>query len=1066
VFYVEPIKGNEKALGFDLASNPARREALERSRDTGQLVATSRVTLVQKTRDQYGFLVFYPIYRGGVESVSEELRHEALTGFALGVFQIGDIVETTGFGPSSGLRIVIFDRDAKPGERLLYPKAASFDSVRDLPQGFKAAREISVAGRTWEVVAYPLPGAFKAASWSSWLALTAGLFLTSLSTGYLRLNLERRLAEERYRSSLEELVKQRTAALEAKESQLRLLLESTAEAIVGVDLEGECTFCNPACLRLLGYQQAEELLGKNLQAVIHRPLAETTMDSAEHCYAPKAYLRGEAVHAAGEVFLRRDGVAFPVELWSHPQMRAEEVVGTVFTFVDITERQHAEEALQRSEEKYRSLIGNIPDVVWTADDRGTPVFVSSNCETVLGYSADELCNSLAWVKRIAREEVRMMQDRYRAFVAGGAEYDVELRFQKKNGQWIWIHSRAVTSYEREGKRFIDGIHTDITARKRIETELRESEDYVRALLAAIPAGVLVIDAETHRITDVNSSALALMGRGREQVIGQVCHGFVCRAEVGKCPITGLDQELDHSERSLMRPDGSCVPILKSVMPLVRQNRTYLVEAFEDLTDQKRTEVELQLAKDAAEAANRAKSAFLANMSHEIRTPMNAILGYSQLMMRDPSLTTSAKVDLEIINRSGEHLLGILNDVLTMSKIEAGRIELHAVTFDAFSLLEDLTTMFRLRVEAKGLELDMCLDEECRQPIVADQGKIRQVLINLLGNAVKFTERGRIRVRASMNRREHNQLWLSAQVEDTGIGIAQDERTNLFKPFMQTQSGLSAQGGTGLGLAISKEFVCLMGGEITATSEIGKGSMFRFEVPVELSVAGAVAARPIRRRVTGLAAGKPIPRVLIVDDEESNRGWLNELLTSIGFTVREANDGKAAIRLWMEWEPQLILMDVRMPGMNGLEVTRAIRETSNGKGPVILGLSAGAMDDDRDAALRSGVDDFLAKPCREGELLARIQAHLEVGYLYSDEETSQGTESVVAHAAALSPAVLGRLPTNLIKQLQHAVLNGDTDGLEQLIQKIGEHDTPASQALKELADKYEYDRLTSLLQARS
>jgi len=899
VFYVEPFKGNEKALGFDLASNPARREALERSRVSGRPVATSRVTLVQNTSNQYGFLVFYPVFEGGAVPANEVFRRQALTGFTLGVFQIGDIVENTGVGPSSGLGIVIFDRAANPGVRLLYPKRASFDSIGDIPEGFKAVREMSVAGRTWVIAAYPLPGAFRASRWSSWLALAAGLFLTSLLTAYLRLDHDRRLADARYRSSLEELVTLRTAALEAKENQLRLLLESTAEAIVGVDLEGRCTFCNPACLDLLGFQKVEQLLGKNLQLEIHRPPAGTTIDLAERCDITKAYLKGEVVHVTGEVFPRQDGSSFPVELWSHSQMHGDAVVGTVLTFVDITERQRAEEALQRSEEKYRSLVGNIPDVVWTADERGMPVFVSSNCQTVLGFSADELCNSMVWVKRIDPEQVRMMYDRYRAFVAGGADYDIELHYQKKDGQWVWIHSRAVTSYERDGKRCIDGIHTDITARKRIETELRESEDYVRTLLAAIPAGVLVIDADTHRITDVNSSALALMGRDREQVIGQVCHGFVCPAEVGKCPITDLHQKVDHSERSLVRPDGSYVPILKSLMPLVRQGRTYLVEAFEDLTDQKFTEIELQEAKDAAEAANRAKSAFLANMSHEIRTPMNAILGYCQLMLRDPSLATHTKEDLEIISRSGEHLLGLLNDILTMSKIEAGRIELHAVTFDPFSLLEDLTAMFRLRVEAKGLEFEVCVDEECKQPIVADQGKIRQVLINLLGNATKFTELGRIRVQASLDRRQDNQLWLSAQVEDTGMGIAQEEQINLFKPFVQTQSGLATQGGTGLGRAISKEFVRLMGGEITATSEVGKGSTFRLAVPAQPGVVGTVSTRLTRHPVTGLEPGKPIPRVLIVDDEASNRGWLNELLTSVGFTVREADDGKQAIRLWEE-----------------------------------------------------------------------------------------------------------------------------------------------------------------------
>ncbi len=222
---------------------------------------------------------------------------------------------------------------------------------------------------------------------------------------------------------------------------------------------------------------------------------------------------------------------------------------------------------------------------------------------------------------------------------------------------------------------------------------------------------------------------------------------------------------------LLKADGSRVPILKSVMPLVRQGRTYLVEAFGDLTDQKRTQADLEKAKEAAEAADRAKSAFLANMSHEIRTPMNAILGYSQLMLRDPSLGGDAKKNLNIINRSGEHLLGLINDILVMSKIEAGRMELNPVTFDLATLVTDLAAMFRLRAEAKGLQLEVRLDGEAERRIVADQGKIREVLINLLGNAVKFTEAGWIKLRASLARRPDDQIGLSIQVEDTGVGIS-------------------------------------------------------------------------------------------------------------------------------------------------------------------------------------------------------------------------------------------------------------------------------------------------------
>jgi len=492
---------------------------------------------------------------------------------------------------------------------------------------------------------------------------------------------------------------------------------------------------------------------------------------------------------------------------------------------------------------------------------------------------------------------------------------------------------------------------------------------------------------------------------------------------------------------------------------------------------RQSERRLEDAAAEAQAANRAKSTFLSTMSHEIRTPMNAILGYAQLMLRDPALGADAKTNLKIIGRSGEHLLGLINEVLDMSKIEAGRMDLNPVTFNLSSLVDDLAAMFRLRAEAKGLRFEMLVDGESAPCIVADEGKLRQALINLLGNAIKFTALGLVKLHVTLTQAgsdhatleqvasDHgsgNRLWLSALVEDTGSGITGEEQGMLFEPFSQIRRGVQSQEGTGLGLAISRKYARLMGGDITVTSSPGTGSIFRLEIPLKRGDPGVAVRRSVSRRVVGIRAGPEVPRILVVDDHPEGRGWLMKLLSSIGFSIRGADNGEAAIRNWEEWNPHLILMDVHMPVMDGLEATRRIRASPRGKETVIIALTASALHDDRLAVSQSGVDDFVMKPCREDELLDKMQTFLKIAYDY--EETDETEGQPVAGVAALSAEILGPLPRELVEELRTATLSGNKKLLDKLILKMREtEDARSAQALQELADGYEYDALTRLLE---
>ena len=591
-------------------------------------------------------------------------------------------------------------------------------------------------------------------------------------------------------------------------------------------------------------------------------------------------------------------------------------------------------------------------------------------------------------------------------------------------------------------------------------ELRRSKNYVDDILHSMNDSLVVVDKE-RKIRTVNPATYSLLGYAEGQLVGEPIERIT--SGIGLLDAARLRGEESSSgfEIEYVAQDGLKIPVLASVARMDDHNDSVICMA-QDMRERNRGERELLSAKEAAESANRAKSAFLANMSHEIRTPLNAIMGYSQLMLRDSNLGSGAKENLNIINRSGVNLLALINDILDMSKIEAGHVKLNPAPFDLLGLVKDLEIMFRLRAETKGLKLEVDISPDCKRSIESDQGKMRQVLVNLLGNAVKFTERGSITLRMSTVQREDHQMWLSTRVEDTGPGIAAEEQAGLFRPFVQSQSGRDVQGGTGLGLAISQQFIRLMGGEIRLASEVGAGSTFYFEVPVQPANGGIVSRQMATRRVAGLQPTQQARQVLVVDDDANNRGWLTTLLKIIGFSVREAKDGAEAIRLWQEWKPDLILMDVRMPVMDGMEATSRIRQQPGGTDTVIIALTASAMDEERRVVLQNGANDFVSKPCQEDELLQKMQTHLNVSYLYDDTE-AHGSDAGATPRPELTRGAVQELPRELVVGLQLAIRNGEKARLNELIERVGERDAKISRALKKLADDYDYDALTHLLE---
>ncbi|MFL6661137.1 MAG: PAS domain S-box protein [Rhizobacter sp.] len=723
---------------------------------------------------------------------------------------------------------------------------------------------------------------------------------------------------------------------------------------------------------------------------------------------------------ATELFLRRrDGSDFWASLIGYVQNPANPAEGTIWLIEDHTDRMRAGEALKAARDELSAIFENASvgivltrqRVIQHCNRRGADMFGYAAPEALIGKPGSSIYPDADSYERMGREAGPLL--------AAGKSFHAEWEFQRADGSPIWcrIYGKAVDPSRTDlGTVW---IVEDVTDVRRTEEALTQTMRELDALMRNAPVGIVF--TRGRRIARYNQRFIQMYGFAGDSGLGQPARALYTSDEsyeaLGKLAAPLLSKGLPvQTELFMRRQDGSdfWVNLIGYVLNTANPAEG-TIWIGEDRSDFKRAEdeaqrasAELAVAKERAEVANRAKSEFLAKMSHELRTPLNAILGYAQILKRDGIPRDRVLTGLDTIEQSGQHLLTLINDILDLSRIEAGKLDLEASEVHLPTFLRVVTDIVRVRAEQKSLVFRF---ETSQLPEVVrvDEKRLRQVLLNLLSNAVKFTDHGEVCLAVHATPGWH-ECVLAVEVSDSGIGIAPEQMPRLFQPFEQLSDPARRMGGTGLGLAISRELVRSMGGDIAVDSVPGTGSRFAFGLRVPV-VGAAAAAAPPRRTVVGYEG--PRKTVLVADDVAENRALLVDYLRPLGFLVGEAADGAEAVAQARSLRPDLIVMDNVMPVMTGLDATRRLREDTAVSGVPIIAVSASASQNDRDRSHAAGVDAFLHKPIDFGELLRQMAALLRLEWTWRDD-----TPAAVTARPLVAP------PPAQLQALHHLAMVGN------------------------------------------
>ncbi|WP_299411244.1 PAS domain S-box protein [Acaryochloris sp. IP29b_bin.148] len=753
--------------------------------------------------------------------------------------------------------------------------------------------------------------------------------------------------------------------------------------------------------------------------------------------------------------------------------------------------------LQQSQIWQQTILDSADFTIISTDLQGIIQTLNAGALKKLGYEPEEVIGQStpiilhdpqevvqrAW--QLSQELGHSIEPGFEAFVA-----KARLGIADEN---IWTYIRkdksrfpvrlSVTALRDEAGKLTGflSIGKDITEQQKIERSLRESEARFSGAFQHAAIGMALVSPDGHWLK-VNASICEIVGYTETELLALTFQD-ITHPEDLELDLSYVRQMLAgkisnyHMEKRYIHKQGHEVWILLSVS-LVRADNgqpLHFVAQIQDINQRKQAEAafqqlntdleqlihertaQLENAIETAEIANSAKSQFLAHMSHELRTPLNAILGFSQLIAQDEAMPQHLQKSLNIINRSGEHLLTLINKILTLSKIEAGQTILEATTFNFHDLLHSLHEMLQLEAQSKGLKLKVECTAEVPEHLHADEQKLRQVLINLLSNAIKFTLEGEVTLRVKLESQvpSSSAYFLAFEVEDTGIGIASTKLETIFDPFVQIEAGQHSHQGTGLGLPICRSFVQLMGGTLSASSQPGKGTCFTFNIQVQLSQQNLVKGSP--KQLKDLTTQQPHSRILVVEDHIENQQLLVDLLVPLGYEVRAVEDGQAAVHLWQTWHPHLIWMDIHLPNMDGLKATQQIKHLAMSEKripPIIIALTASAFDQTRCQALESGCDDFVSKPYVLADLLEMMAQYLK----------NQPCPSVHLPQLSLEPELIQELSPEWKKHLHQAALYLDEQRIKELIEQIELKHFELADRLKTYVDNFQFDKVLELTQA--